>query len=178
MSPTRPHWRYRAPKPVLAALITGAVVLASACEVPPATKTAHGSTSDGGSSVADIPANYLALYKTAPRCSGLDWELLAAVGDVETDHGRSPLPGVHSGQNDAGAMGPMQFLQSTFKAQRTRHSDIGPNVYDPKTAITAAAHLLCDSGGTPFNERKALYAYNHSNKYVSDVRAQAKEYSQ
>ena len=59
---------------------------------------------------ADIPSGYLTLYRTAARrCPGLSWSVLAAVGKVESDHGRSYLPGVRSGWNSAGAAGPMQF---------------------------------------------------------------------
>src|SRR4030081_344898 len=66
--------------------------------------------------LADIPHDYLTLYQAAaPMCPGLDGSLLAAIGKVESDHGRSPLPGVADRtQNHAGARGPMQFLQSTF----------------------------------------------------------------
>jgi hypothetical protein len=57
-----------------------------------------------GTAVADIPAPMLALYqRAATSCPGLDWAVLVAVGKVETDHGRSPLPGVRSGENPAGA---------------------------------------------------------------------------
>src|SRR5215217_5900973 len=59
--------------------------------------------------VADIPANYLVIYRGAGARYGLDWAVLAAIGKVETDHGRSQLPGVHAGVNCAGAAGPMQF---------------------------------------------------------------------
>src|SRR5881398_491445 len=52
----------------------------------------------------DIPANYLALYRQAgSTCPGIDWATLAGVGKIETNHGRSTLPGVHSGTNSAGA---------------------------------------------------------------------------
>lgn len=47
--------------------------------------------------IADIPAEYLALYaQAATNCPGLDW-FVAAVGKVEPDHGRSNAAGVHSG---------------------------------------------------------------------------------
>jgi len=59
---------------------------------------------------ADIPTSYLALYRQAVgRCPGLSWSVLAAVGKVESDHGRSRVAGVRSGWNTAGAAGPMQF---------------------------------------------------------------------
>jgi ABC-type cobalt transport system substrate-binding protein len=54
--------------------------------------------------LADIPPDYLALYRAAAGvCPGLDWSILAAIGKIETDHGRSTLPGVSSGENSAGA---------------------------------------------------------------------------
>jgi hypothetical protein len=59
---------------------------------------------------ADIPTGYLRLYRSgARRCPGLSWAVLAAVGKVESNHGRARLPGVRSGWNRAGAAGPMQF---------------------------------------------------------------------
>ena len=40
--------------------------------------------------------------------------MLAGIGKVESDHGQSDAPGVHSGANFAGAEGPMQFEPATF----------------------------------------------------------------
>lgn len=154
----------------LTAATIALVMLTTAASCDPGTATTHSTTTTG-----DIPATYATLYKTAPLCPGLDWTVLAAVGKIETNHGRSPLPGVHSGTNSAGAAGPMQFLAGTWRATRKRHPDIGPNIYDPAHAIPAAAHLLCDSGASA-SIRKALFAYNHSNTYVNDVLAQARRY--
>src|SRR5918912_3147830 len=54
--------------------------------------------------LADIPLDYLASYQAAaPTCPTLTWQLLAAIGKVETNHGRDPNPGVHTGTNPAGA---------------------------------------------------------------------------
>src|ERR1051326_8171750 len=45
-----------------------------------------------------IPPAYLTLYKSAAQtCPGLPWAILAGIGKVESDHGRSTAPGVHSG---------------------------------------------------------------------------------
>ena len=56
------------------------------------------------SALDDIPPTYLALYQAAARtCAGLPWNVLAGIGKVESDHGRSTAPGVHSGANYAGA---------------------------------------------------------------------------
>jgi hypothetical protein len=56
-----------------------------------------------------IPANYLRLYQATGQRYGLPWNLLAAIGKIESDHGRDPSTGVRSGTNWAGAAGPMQI---------------------------------------------------------------------
>jgi hypothetical protein len=58
---------------------------------------------------ADIPAGYLRLYRQAGARYGIPWSVLAAIGKVESDHGRVRLPGVRSRSNWAGACGPMQI---------------------------------------------------------------------
>jgi len=56
------------------------------------------------------PPEFLPLYQAAAdTCPGLPWAVLAAIGKVETNHGRLQAPGVTSGANFAGAAGPMQF---------------------------------------------------------------------
>lgn len=128
--------------------------------------------------LADIPPAYLVLYpRSAELCRGLDWTILAAIGDIESNHGRSPLPGVTSGTNYAGAAGPMQFLIPTWNGVRAAHPDIGPNVYRPEHAIPGAAHYLCDHGARDRRDlRGAIYAYNHADWYVRDVLRRAGEY--
>jgi hypothetical protein len=126
----------------------------------------------------DIPPDYLALYQHAANlCPGLDWATLAAIGKVESDHGRSPLPGINSGENEAGAAGPMQFLAGTWSDVRAAHSDVGPNKYNPSHAIPGAAHYLCDSGARNGRDLKgAIFTYNNADWYVRDVLHQANEY--
>ena len=52
--------------------------------------------------LADIPRTYLALYQhAAATCPRLTWQVLAGIGKVETNHGRSQAPGVRSGLNSA-----------------------------------------------------------------------------
>lgn len=138
--------------------------------------TAAAGPSISGTSSAAIPATYRALYQRyGSTCPGLDWATLAAIGKVESDHGQSTLPGVHSGTNSAGAAGPMQFIPATFAGVRRRHPQIGSDIYDPTNAVPAAAWLLCDNGAS-HDLRGAIYSYNHSQTYVSQVLAQAKEY--
>jgi hypothetical protein len=132
---------------------------------------------------ADIPTRYLTLYRQATRrCPGLSWSVLAAVGKIESDHGRSHLPGVRSGWNRAGAAGPMQFGIGTGRAgnawARYGHDfnhDGRRSVYDPGDAIPAAARYLC-AAGAPRRLDRALYAYNHSWAYVAKVKTIAAHY--
>ncbi|MGH3466787.1 MAG: hypothetical protein ACRDQF_03520 [Thermocrispum sp.] len=106
--------------------------------------------------LSDIPSDYLALYQQAATgCPGLDWTILAAIGEIESDHGRSPLPGVAPGtENSAGARGQMQFLQPTFDGVITRHT-IPPGGAEPPSpwnkhdAIWAASFYLCDNMPDP-----------------------------
>src|SRR5436190_16671980 len=70
------------------------------------------------SAIADIPADYLALYQRAAARFGVDWAVLAAIGKLECDHGRSQVAGCNppGTVNRAGATGPMQFLGATWRA--------------------------------------------------------------
>ncbi len=56
-----------------------------------------------------IPANYLALFKSIGARYRVPWVVLAGIGKVESDDGRTTLPGVTSGSNAFGAAGPMQI---------------------------------------------------------------------
>jgi cell wall-associated NlpC family hydrolase len=117
----------------------------------------------------------------AGTCAGLPWGVLAGIGKVESDHGQSTAPGVHSGANFAGAEGPMQFEPATF----TRYATDGDhddqlNPYDPADAIYTAATMLCANGaasGTQAGIRQAVFAYNHSWSYVSQVLTWAARYT-
>jgi hypothetical protein len=132
---------------------------------------------------ADIPPTYRRLYLRATRrCPELSWAVLAAIGKVESDHGRARLPGVRSGWNAAGAAGPMQFGIGKGRAGNAwaRYGgdfdhDGHPNVYDPGDAIPAASRYLCDHGA-PYRLDAALYAYNHSWVYVTRVQRLARGY--
>ena len=132
--------------------------------------------------LADIPPAYLVLYMDAAQtCPSLPWGVLAGIGKVESDHGRSDAPGVHSGANYAGAEGPMQFEPATFAEYAVDADHDGrPDVYDPADAIHTAAAVLCTNGagtGTPAGIRQAIFAYNHSRAYVTDVLSWAARYT-
>lgn len=124
-----------------------------------------------------IPADYLQDYKKAGEEYGIPWNVLAGIGAEETDHGRSNLPGVHSGHNFAGAMGPMQFLPATWREYGVDGDHDGKkNPYDPADAIPAAARYL-KANGAPAKMWGAIWHYNHEDWYVSDVLRYASEYA-
>ncbi len=118
---------------------------------------------------AQIPADYLALYVKAGTEYGLPWPVLAAIGAVESDHGRGPGAGIRAGTNPAGAAGPMQFMPGTWQRYGVDGNGDGRrDVYDPADAIPAAARLL-RANGAPADMERAIYAYNHADWYVKKV---------
>jgi membrane-bound lytic murein transglycosylase B len=143
----------------------------------PARTPAAGKPSPRRAAVADIPAGYLRLYRTAGTHYRVPWPVLAAIGKVESDHGRARLPGVRSGSNWAGACGPMQIgCVPGSKAGNAwaRYGHGRP--YDPAAAISAAARYLVDHGARHHLDR-ALFAYNHSWPYVARVKQLARRYA-
>lgn len=135
-----------------------------------------------GAATSEISQPMLALYeRAAPTCPGLSWSLLAAIGTVESSNGTSDLPGVHSGANYAGAMGPMQFEPSTFAEYDEPVPPGGaepPSPYDPVDAVYAAARLLCANGAAGGRDvEAAVFAYNHSKSYVDEVLSLAARYA-
>jgi membrane-bound lytic murein transglycosylase B len=126
--------------------------------------------------VADVPGSYLRLYCQAGARSRVPWPVLAAIGKVESDHGRVRLPGVRSGSNWAGACGPMQIgCVPGSKAGNAWVRYGHGNPHDPANAIPAAARYLVDHGARRDLDR-AIFAYNHSRAYVAKVKQLARRY--
>jgi hypothetical protein len=123
------------------------------------------------------PTSYLQLFQAsaAEYCPGLSWTVLAAIGEIESNDGQN------MGPSSAGALGPMQFLPSTW--QQWGIDAFGqsgpPNIMDPYDAVPSAARMLCAdgaaNGGTSLYD--AIYAYNHADWYVRDVLALAAQYA-
>jgi Transglycosylase SLT domain len=156
------------------------VVTVAVAALIPAGRAGAATSRGAASGLAAIPVSYLTWYKEAARtCRGLAWEVLAAIGTMESDNGRSPARGVHHGKNRKGAEGPMQFEPATFaeyavRADRSRK--LSP--YDPEDAIFSAARMLCsDGGGRARGLKGAIFAYNHARWYVRDVLALAARYT-
>ena len=109
--------------------------------------------------------------------------MLAAIGKVETDHGRLQAPGVTSGANFAGAAGPMQIgiggkAGNTWGAYAIDADGGGASVYSPVDAIYTAANYLCQNGASKGADvAGAVFAYNHANWYVTKVLAIASTYA-
>jgi hypothetical protein len=154
----------------------------------------------------DIPPRAMAAYVHASesitnarfRGCQIPWWVIAAVGKVETNHGRYGGDGKvraideRTGRveppiiNYAGAHGPMQFLLPTWnwivKPSRELFDDSSPDVQDIDDSALGTALLLCTSAGVKNPDlsdvdskafHDAVFAYNHAEWYVNDVRAQA-----
>ena len=137
--------------------------------------------STGAAADGRIPPVMRALYgQAAATCPGLPWSVLAAIGTVESDNGQSRLPGVRTGQYEAGAAGPMQFEPTTFAEYDYPVPPGGtapPNPYDAADAVYAAARMLCaDGGGAASRLGQAVFDYNHSGAYVDEVLEVARSY--
>jgi soluble lytic murein transglycosylase-like protein len=109
------------------------------------------------------PGELEPLYKEAESRYGVPWEYLAAVHLVETRMGRI------RGTSSAGAQGPMQFLPATWAAYGE-----GGDINDPHDAILTAARYL-QRNGAPGDMAKALWNYNHSDRYVRAVTLYAQQ---
>jgi hypothetical protein len=142
----------------------------------PASRPTSVSASDTASS--QLPTTYLQLFQesAAKYCPGLSWTVLAAIGQIESGDGAD------EGPSSAGALGPMQFLPSTWAIYGIDgFGETGtPSITNPYDAVPSAARLLCldgaAAGGASLSA--AIFDYNHANWYVSEVLALAAEYAQ
>ncbi len=123
-------------------------------------------------SVSDIPSDYLALYRQAAFAYGVPWQLLAAIGKVESDHGRNPNA---YRPNEAGAQGPMQFIPSSWARYRWASGSTNPDINNARDAIFAAAAYL-RVAGAPGDLPRAIFSYNHAAWYVEMVLRQMRAY--
>ena len=141
-----------------------------------------------------IPADYMTQFKKTGETYGVPWVILSGIGEVESDDGRSNLPGVHSGTNAFSAAGPMQIGVVGAAGDEWGGAPVHPasehvngvatdadgdgiaSVYDPADAMAGAAKLLVEDG-VQQNVSGAIFAYNHLMSYVQLVLSFAGTYA-
>ncbi len=141
-----------------------------------------------------IPATFLKWFQRVGLQYNVPWTILAGIGKVESDDGRTTLTGVMSGSNSFGAAGPMQIGIAGASGNQWGGAPSHPasevvngvatdedgdgraSVYDPADAIAGAAKYLI-AHGVQQNVTAAIFAYNHANWYVEEVLSWASTYA-
>ena len=141
-----------------------------------------------------VPSNYLKWFQRVGLQYNVPWTILAGIGKVESNDGRTTLPGVNSGSNSFGAAGPMQIgidgasgnqwggtarhpaSQVVSGVATDEDGDGIASVYDPADAIAGAAKYLV-AHGVQQNPASAIFAYNHADWYVQEVLSWASTYA-
>lgn len=163
-----------------------------------------GGPSDFPGSLGSAPPAAVAAYQraavileSASQCA-LEWTVLAAIGRVESDHGRGPaLRAPLDGRGGRGELadtdggvldhdrrwdapvGPMTLLPSTWRSVAVdADGDGARNPRDLDDAALAAAVLLCSQGGLedPAALKAALASYHRAAGFVPTVLALAARY--
>jgi hypothetical protein len=124
-----------------------------------------------------LPTSYLQLFQesAARYCPAMPWTVLAAIGQIES------ADGTNVGPSSAGALGPMQFIPSTWAEWGI--SGFGrtgtPDIMNPYDAVPSAARMLCADGASRGTSglRTAIFAYNHADWYVNEVLSLAAQYA-
>jgi hypothetical protein len=121
-----------------------------------------------------VPPVLIPIYQHAAAAYNLGPQgpaVLAGINEIETAFG------TNLNTSEAGAMGWMQFIQSTWEMYGVDANGDGvKDPYNPEDAIFTAARYL-SAAGMPGDTYDAIYAYNHADWYVSEVLANAACYS-
>jgi soluble lytic murein transglycosylase-like protein len=112
---------------------------------------------------AEAPNRLWRYFREGERRFRIPDHMLAAVMFIESKFGKVLGPSV------AGALGPMQFLPSTWEAYSG-----GGDIMDPHDSVIGAARYLNASGG-PERMRDALFAYNPTEPYVNAIQIYARQ---
>ena len=164
--------------------------------VGPATPTAE----------AEIPASLLPVYiDAASTCPGLPWQVLAAIGQIESGHdarrldpatgavqpaiigpaldgtnGTARISDPTTADGWTHALGPMQFLPTTWdrwgRLAPGRPPGAQPDVHNAWDAIYSAAAYLCGTDRRLDDLDTAILTYNRSRTYLDAVMAKAADY--
>ncbi|MCZ8532622.1 lytic transglycosylase domain-containing protein [Psychrobacillus psychrodurans] len=143
----------------------------------------------------DVPSEYIDLYKKAEETYGVPWTLLAAHHRIETRFSTmDPLLSPVGAEGHLQFM-PCTFVGWSHpscgglgKGEIPEKDKINPAIiekyggygvdanndgkadpYDLEDAIYSAANYLAASGAADGEIEKAIFNYNHSEKYVEDV---------
>jgi Transglycosylase SLT domain len=115
-----------------------------------------------------IPLFLLPIYRAAAIQYDVPWPILAAINEIETNYGTD------LSVSSAGAEGWMQFEPATWLQYGVDALNAGyADPYNPIDAIYAAARYL-NVAGAAHNLSGAIFAYNHSEAYVSSVLLRAR----
>lgn len=163
-----PAWAYTANSPTpspLPVAVTTPIPTPATSSINPTIAAAAAKLSAAG-----LKADYADLYLAVQAKTGTPWQLLAAVHRAETHQsgntGRSSY---------AGAVGPMQFLPSTFRSYASDGDANGTqDITDLEDSMLAAGRYLAANGANRGQYSNALYRYNHSWSYVSAVTSTAR----
>lgn len=156
----------------LSADVTDAALAAA----PPSTSPAATATGSVPSTPGDIPADALLAYQraadilaaVAPRCS-LSWTVLAALGKVTSDHGRS-VAASRAGSDTEIPLGPMQLSLTTWSVAGVDGDGDGErSVMDLDDAALAAAVYLCASSRSLATAREIEAALDRFPIPTSDI---------
>ena len=190
-------------------LVTGTIALLLSVPVAVAavfTGPGDGGSAPSELATTEIPMDLLPVYMAAAlTCPGLPWPVLAGIGWVESRHAGSRADPISGDVNPpivgpaidgrkgfaairdpaqpdgwARALGPMQFLSTTWSAWGVVGPDRSPgetpDVHNAWDAIYSAAGYLC-GGRTEIGDlRAAVLRYNRSDAYYREVMAKAAEY--
>ena len=105
------------------------------------------------------PTGWAALEQSAAAtCPGLSWSVLAAIGTVESDSGRSTAPGRRLGRQPGRGRGSDPVRAVDVRRLRHRRARAAPAAPPPTTRSTPCTRpppLLCaDGGGSPRGLRR------------------------
>ena len=179
-------------------LVGGAALLFAGGAGTNCSNTAQNATQPAVSAEAanSIPNTYLKWFQKAGLQFNVPWTILAGIGKVESDDGRTTLPGVTqaSVSNAFGAAGPMQIgikgasgnawgglpvhpaSQAVNGVATDEDGDGVASVYEPADAIAGAAKYLV-AHGVQQDPTAAIFAYNHADWYVQEVLSWASTYA-
>jgi soluble lytic murein transglycosylase-like protein len=149
----------------------------------------------------NIPGKYLSIYKKAAKKYGVPWNLLAAIHRVETNFSNNlavssagaigPTQfmtctwvgwGYSGCEGHGNAHIPEKILSDPDVIKKYGGYGVdadGDGKADPmdlEDAIFSTAHYLAANGGNAGDIKQAVFAYNHSSKYVADVMSHASRY--